>query len=180
MLLVFSSDPDEAFEFLRKKSSRSFYDLENERVIQGQLYEMPQKYEQRWEEGESFSVLDLEYLRDMDERYEKIRAKLKDSFSVNSDISATFPRWSDSCSKEERRTQTERCQVAAKANPEEKNKCRKAQNIRRNACIGEVFEFTPEDSASGKEFKTHLKVTVTGDLDAGIEFMTTCHENHLR
>ena len=181
----FTSNPDEAFEFLATKSFRTFNDIENEEAIEEKLFEMPLDYETKWEGGEfkTFSELESEFKRELSVRVEKVSGRVSDIFSsVQGSVSASFRRWSDSCNRGERLTQSKECRTAARREPQQRSNCRKAQTNKRKSCIAEIFEIGPGESSEAKGLKTRLNETVIEDLQAGTEYLEGCqaHAGHTR
>ena len=183
MKSLLEENSDEVFDFLSRFSSRTFDDIENEEEIQEKLYEMPEKYEALWEaEGsKSFSELESEFEREKAEKISQLSDDMKAIFSkVGGKISTKFQRWSSSCSKESRATQTRKCQATAGTNGEKKQKCREAQAGKRQSCIEEVFEVTPEDSLQDQTIKTELEDLATQDLETGAQLVESCQIPEIR
>ena len=174
---LLDENPDEVYEFLNKYSSRTFSDIENEEEIQGKLYEMPEKFEKLWEAGESksFEELESEYEREQEEKLAKLSDDISAVFSkVGGKISTKFQRWSNSCSKENRATQSRQCQASAGNSRENKQKCRQNQARKRESCIEEVFQVTQEDSIQDRNIKAELEELTTQDLETGTDFVESC------
>ena len=146
---------------------------------------MPLDYETKWEGGEfkTFSELESEFKRELSVRVEKVSGRVSDIFSsVQGSVSASFSRWSDSCNRGERLTQSKECRTAARRDPQQRSNCRNAQTKKRKSCIAEIFEIGPGESSEAKGLKTRLNETVIEDSQAGTEFLEGCqaHAGHTR
>ena len=176
-----SQDPDAGFEFLKKSSFRIFSDIENEETIREKLFEMPEEYETSWEEGEykTFSDLESEFEKKKTMNIYHLKKELDDIFSRIgvSNISPKFQKWSSSCSRENQAALSKQCQVNAGNNIGEKRNCRQAQATKRQSCLEEVFDVTPEDSPEEQNIKAGLEGALTRNLLTGTEFCSTCHES---